>query len=209
MNRSDEELMQEFQQGNEAAFITIYERYKLAIYRFIYRKLGHQGRAEDITQEVFLALIEHCKEWRQEASFKTYLYRIAFNRAVSEMRRREHKVMINSDDEANSERAARVPSNTASPAAVIEQREMQFHVQQALAKLDLDQRDPIILREYEGLSYEEISEILDVPVGTIKSRIFRGKVELKRLLEPVMSSRVEGVRKPPNLEPPEISSSLI
>jgi RNA polymerase sigma-70 factor, ECF subfamily len=209
MSRSDEELMQEFQKGNETAFISLYERYKLAIYRFLYRKVNHQGRAEDLTQEVFVALIEHCREWRQESSFKTYLYRIAFNRAISELRRAEHKVMIAGDDEANAHRTARVASNTISPAAAVEQQEMQVHVQRALAQLEPEQRDPIILREYEGLSYEEIAEILGVPIGTIKSRIFRGKVELKRLLEPVMSASVNQVAKPPNLSPPGTSPPLI
>ncbi|MEM4251679.1 MAG: sigma factor [Candidatus Bathyarchaeia archaeon] len=87
MGKTDEELMSEFQQGAEAPFITLYERYKIAIYRFIYRKIGHQARAEELTQEVFLALIRYRKEWRNQSSFKTYLYRIAFNCCASEARR--------------------------------------------------------------------------------------------------------------------------
>ncbi|MEW6733355.1 MAG: sigma-70 family RNA polymerase sigma factor [Acidobacteriota bacterium] len=211
MSKSDEELMLDFQEGNESAFITLYERYKLPIYRFIYRKLGHQARAEDLTQEVFLALIQHHKEWRREASFKTYLYCIAFNRCASEARRSEYKVMVESDDEANTERAARVPSDGVSPAAAVEQQELQRQVQRALARLDPEQRDPIILREYEGLSYEEIAEILSIAVGTVKSRIFRGKLELKRLLTPVMSAGLNQVRNagPPSpSSPSEISSPI-
>ncbi len=200
MSKSDEELMQQFQAGHETAFITIYERYKLAIYRFLYRRLGHQGRAEDITQEVFMAIVEHCKEWRQESSFKTYLYRIAHNRAISEMRRSEHKVMVDGDSETNAERVAKVAAPNSSPAASLEQQEVQIKVQQALTMLDLEYREPIILREYEDLSYEEISVILEIPVGTVKSRIFRGKVELKRLLEPMLSKTPDQVRKPPNLD---------
>jgi RNA polymerase sigma-70 factor, ECF subfamily len=188
MSRSDEELMQEFQGGNETAFITLYERYKLPIYRFIYRKLGHQGRAEELTQEVFLALIQHRHEWRQEASFKTYIYRIAFNRSVSEIRRSEHKVVIDSDEEANAGIAARVASPTPSPAVDMEQQELQRQVQHALGRLDVEFRDPILLREYEGLSYEEIAAVLNIAIGTVKSRIFRGKVELKRLLLPVIAA---------------------
>jgi RNA polymerase sigma-70 factor, ECF subfamily len=188
MSKSDEELMREFQQGQELAFVTLYERYKLAIYGFVYRKLGHQGRAEELTQEVFLALIEHCQEWRQESSFKTYLYRIAFNRSISELRRREHQVTRSADDEAL--RVANVASKDLSPAAQLEQQQMQYYVRQALTQLEREYRDPIILREYEGLSYEEIAEILQLPLGTVKSRIFRGKVELKRLLAEVMQPAV-------------------
>lgn len=209
MSRSDEELMQEFQQGNERAFITLYERYKLAIYRFIFRKVGHQGRAEDLTQEVFVAIVEHCREWRQESSFKTYLYSIAFNRAVSEMRRREHKVMVDGDEETQAERTAKISSNVISPSEAVEQQEVQRQVQRALSQLEADYRDPIILREYEGLSYEEISGILNIPVGTVKSRIFRGKVELKKLLEPLLGAGLEQARKSQNLGPPGVSSSVI
>lgn len=202
MSKSDEELMQHFQTGNEASFVTLYERYKLAIYRFLYRKLGHQARAEDLTQEVFVALVEHRKDWRQEASFKTYLYRIAHNRAISEMRRSEHKVMIEADNEANTEKVAKVATSTISPAASVEQQQLQVKVQQALTLLEKDYREPIILREYEDLSYEDISLILGIPVGTVKSRIFRGKVELKRLLEPMLTTASDQVRKPPNVGSP-------
>ena len=83
---------------------------------------------------------------------------------------------------------------------------MQRHVQQALAKLDAEQRDPILLREYEGLSYEEIAAILNIAVGTVKSRIFRGKVELKRLLSPMIST-VMAIKNNQAITPlPEISS---
>jgi RNA polymerase sigma-70 factor, ECF subfamily len=198
MSKSDEELMQQFQAGNETAFVTIYERYKLAIYRFLYRRLGNQARAEDITQEVFVAIIEHCREWRQESSFKTYLYRIAHNRAISEIRRSEYKVMVDADNEANAERVAKVAAPNSSPATSLEQQELQIKVQSALMMVEIEYREPIILREYEELSYEEISVILEIPVGTVKSRIFRGKVELKKLLEPMLSNNPEQVRKPPN-----------
>jgi RNA polymerase sigma-70 factor, ECF subfamily len=209
MSKSDEELMQQFQIGNETSFVTLYERYKLAIYRFLYRKLGHQARAEDLTQEVFVALVEHRKEWRQESSFKTYLYRIAHNRAISEMRRSEYKVMIEADSEANTEKVARVATTGISPAASAEQQQLQIKVQQALTMLEKDYREPIVLREYEDLSYEEISVILEIPVGTVKSRIFRGKAELKRLLEPMLTTNSDQVRKPPNIgSPPGISGNV-
>ncbi|MBI4850572.1 MAG: RNA polymerase sigma factor [Acidobacteria bacterium] len=209
MSKSDEELMRDFQIGNETSFVTLYERYKLAIYRFLYRKLGHQARAEDLTQEVFVALVEHRKEWRQESSFKTYLYRIAHNRAISEMRRSEYKVMVEADNEANTEKVAKVATPNTSPSASVEQKQLQVKVQQALTMLDKEYREPIVLREYEDLSYEEISLILEIPVGTVKSRIFRGKVELKRLLEPMLTTTSDQVLKPPNIgSPPKISGNM-
>ena len=103
--------------------------------------------------------------------------------------------MVGGDDESRKEQAERVPSSGPSPAADVEQQEVQRHVQQALSRLDAEQRDPILLREYDGLSYEEIAEILNIAVGTVKSRIFRGKMELKRLLSPMMSSLLAQVPK--------------
>ncbi len=191
MGRTDEELMSEFQQGAEAPFITLYERYKIAIYRFIYRKIGHQARAEELTQEVFLALIRYRKEWRNQSSFKTYLYRIAFNCCASEARRAEHRIMVAGDEEQNSEVMRTVQSETPSPATEVEQQEAGKHVRNALQKLEPEYRDALIMREYEGLSYEEISIVLDIPVGTVKSRIFRGKLELKRLLAPLLGIGLE------------------
>lgn len=188
MSRSDEELMQNFQEGNETAFITLYERYKSPIFRFIYRKLGRQARAEELAQEVFMALIQHRTEWRRESSFKTYIYRIAFNRCITEIRRSEHKMVLDGDDETSKEQLSRMSSDEPSPADEAENGEFRVRVQQALAKLDADHRDPILLREYEELSYEEIAEVLNIAVGTVKSRIFRGKLELKRLLAPIMNA---------------------
>lgn len=191
MGRTDEELMSEFQQGAEAPFITLYERYKIAIYRFIYRKISHQARAEELTQEVFLALIRYRKEWRNQSSFKTYLYRIAFNCCASEARRAEHKVMVAGDEEKHSEMVRTVKSSDPSPATEVEQQETGKHIRDALRRLEPEYRDVLIMREYEGLSYEEISIVLDIPVGTVKSRIFRGKLELKRLLAPLLGVAVE------------------
>ncbi len=188
MSRSDEELMRAFQGGDEAAFATLYNRYRLPIYRFLARKLGGTGRAEDITQEVFIAVVQHAADWRGEASVKTYLYRIAFNRAVSELRRGEHKVMVADDPKDPDAPPPPEAVSTDSPADNYEASERARLVRQALQEIDPDFRDAILMKEYEDLKYEEIAEILNVAVGTVKSRIYRGKLELKKRLELVMKS---------------------
>jgi RNA polymerase sigma-70 factor (ECF subfamily) len=176
--------MRAFQQGDEVAFATLYNRYRLPIYRFLARKLDNPNRAEDIAQEVFVAVVQHASEWREEASVKTYLYRIAFNRAISELRRSEHKVMVaetvNDSDDAPPPREA---ISSDSPAHNFEHKERARLVRAALQEIEPDYRDAILLKEYEDLKYEEIAEILNVAVGTVKSRIFRGKMELKKRLE--------------------------
>ena len=117
--------------------------------------------------------------------------------------------MIEADNEANTKKVARVATTGISPAASVEQHQLQIKVQKALTMLDKEYREPIVLREYEDLSYEEISVILEIPVGTVKSRIFRGKAELKRLLEPMLTTTPDQVRKPPNVaSPPGISGNV-
>ena len=88
---TDEELMAAFQGGDDAAFEKLYVRYQRAIYQYVYRRMGSESRAEELTQEVFMGLIRSRGSWRQEASFKTYLYRIAFNQCASEARRADFK----------------------------------------------------------------------------------------------------------------------
>ncbi len=182
---TDETLMRAFQEGDETAFATLYTRYRMPIYRFLARKLGSPARAEDLCQEVFVAVVEHAREWRGEASVKTYFYRIAFNRAISDLRRSEHKVMVSekeTDDEDAPPRFEAV--STDSPERNVVEAERARLVREALAGIEPDFRDAILMKEYEGLTCEEIAEIMGVAVGTVKSRIFRGKVELKRRLAP-------------------------
>lgn len=184
MSKTDEELMRDFQRGDEAAFAVLYNRYRVLIYRFLARKISSPTRAEDLTQEVFMAVVQHAREWREEASVKTYFYRIAFNRAVSELRRSEHKVMVaEQDHDSEDGPPSKEAVSTDSPAQDYETRERARLVREALKEIDPDFRDAILLKEYEELKYEEIAEILNVAVGTVKSRIFRGKLELKKRLE--------------------------
>ena len=183
---TDEELMARFQAGDDAAFEQLYDRYKRPIYQYIYRRLGHGGRAEELTQEVFLGLLRSRGSWRQEASFRTYLYRIALNQCASESRRGDFKKVEPLEHPDGS--AIDVAGNGPGPDSETSRREEAELVARALGQLEADQREALLLREYQGLSYEEISELTGVALGTVKSRLFRGKLELKRLLEPILGS---------------------
>jgi RNA polymerase sigma-70 factor (ECF subfamily) len=184
---TDEQLMTAFQGGDDSAFEQLYDRYRKPIFHYLYRRIGDSGRAEELAQEVFMGLVRSRGRWRQEASFKTYLYRIAFNQSASEARRADFKSSEPLERADGSQ--IEIESTSPAPDAVANSRQEAALIVEALGELDADQREAIVLREYQGLSYEEIAEITGVAVGTVKSRIFRGKLDLKRLLEPILGSR--------------------
>ncbi len=162
--QTDEELMLAFKGGDAGAYEELFARYKNAIYGYVRRRLNDPGRAEELTQDVFLALVERRNGYEVRAGFRTYLYRIALYRLASELRRRPL-----------AEAAADPPEARMEPETVVQVRE-------ALAKLDDEHRDVLILREYQQLSYAEIADVLNIPVGTVRSRLFRAKLALKELL---------------------------
>lgn len=178
--RADEELMLAFKQGDRLAFAELFARYKNAVYGYVRRRVNDPGRAEEITQDVFLALVQRRNGYEVQASFRTYLYRIALNRIASEHRKK-------SRSEALPARPACGRENSGGAAAgdplVVAQ------VRRALAQLEPEQREVVVLREYQGLSYEEIAQVLQVPVGTVRSRLFRARMALRDLLAPGWGGR--------------------
>lgn len=187
---TDEQLMTAFQGGDDSAFEQLYARYQRPIFQYVYRRIGLGPRAEELTQEVFMGLIRSRGSWRREASFRTYLYRIAFNQCASEARRADFRTVdpLERPDGTSLD----VESDGPGPDGEATRRQEAAIVAGALADLDGDQREAIVLREYQGLSYEEIAEVTGVAVGTVKSRIFRGKLELRRLLEPILGTDSDG-----------------
>lgn len=163
----DEELMLSFKNGDPLAFRELFDRYKNSIYGYVRRRVNDPGRAEEITQDVFLALVQRRNGYHVSASFRTYLYRIALNRIASEYRKKKESDPL--PEEA--------PAAAGDPAVVQQVRE-------ALARLEPEQREIVLLREYQGLSYEEIAAVLSIPVGTVRSRLFRAKMALRELLAP-------------------------
>ena len=167
--RSDEELMLAFKGGEALAFGELFARYKNSIYGYVRRRVDDPGRAEEITQDVFLALVQHRNGYEVRASFRTYLYRIALNRVVAEHRKKKEDQPLPEDSS---------PAGSGSDPTVVQQ------VREALARLEPEQREIVLLREYQGLSYQEIAEVLKIPVGTVRSRLFRAKLALRDLLAP-------------------------
>lgn len=174
---SDEVLMLEFRGGSQQAFEQLFARYRGPLYGFFRRRLNGDQRAEDLTQETFIAVIQSSARYEQRALFRTYLYSIAMNLLAAE-RRKQFR------DSPPGEIAPEPASSDASDAAL--------WIRQALAKLDDSEREILMLREYEQLSYAEIAELLNLPVNTVRSRLFRSRMTLKGYLDPERNAVAAG-----------------
>ena len=165
---SDEALMLEFQGGSRAAFEELFARYRKPLYGFFGRRLNNPERAEDLTQETFLAVIRAASRYEPRASVRTYLYGIALKLLAAERR----KFLTRS----TSEQSVPEPGTDGTPESVL-------WVRQAMEKLDAPDREILMLREYEQLSYSDIAELLRIPINTVRSRLFRSRLALKTNLE--------------------------
>ena len=160
---SDEALMLEFQTGSRQAFEELFARYQPSLFGFFRRRLGSPERAEDLTQETFLAIIRGLSRYEPRATVKTYLFSIALRLLAVERRKgRRETTSTNSEEIAA----------TGGTDAVL-------WVQQAIGRLDSVDRDVLMLREYEQFTYTEIAGLLRIPVNTVRSRLFRARMALR------------------------------
>jgi len=159
--------MLEFQQGSRAAFEELYARYCGPLHGFFRRRLVNPQRAEDLAQETFLVVIRGAERYEPRALVKTYLYAIALNVLAGERRKQKRDAA----------------SDPLGDPAVCGSQESGLWVREALAKLDSREREVLMLREYEQLSYAEIAELLRVPTNTVRSRLFRARTAMKQQLE--------------------------
>src|SRR5215469_13081068 len=179
---SDEALMLEFQGGSRAAFEELFARYHKPLYSFFRRRLNSPERAEDLAQETFLAVIRAASRYEPRVLVRTYLCGIALKLLAAERR----KVLTSSTlgQSALEPEADRTP-------------ERALWARQAMEKLDAEEREILMLREYEQLSYSDIAELLRIPVNTVRSRLFRSRLALKSYLEleaktnPALRARAE------------------
>jgi RNA polymerase sigma-70 factor (ECF subfamily) len=176
----DHILIQRFLAGEEAAFERLVERYYQRIDRLAQHVVGHPMTAEDITQEVFLRAYRALPRFRGEASLYSWLYRIAINLCLNYLRRQAHRVSTVEE-----------PDDTALPAldpsSLLENQERERLVRKAIDALPAHYRVALILRDLEGLSYQEVADILGVPLGTVKSRLNFGKRLLRQALRALLA----------------------
>ncbi len=183
---ADFELIQAFNEGQEAAFTRLVQKYQQHVFNLIFHHSGPRVEVEDLAQEVFLKVYTHLKNFKGQASFRTWLYRITLNVCIDHGRKRKLRRMLSLEglSEWGKAKLSLRHSTSASPHSDAEKREWQDRLQQALAQLPEEFRQPLVLRDMEDLDYDEIAAITGAPLGTVKSRIFRGRRHLRELLAP-------------------------
>src|SRR5258707_12974844 len=183
-------LVTELQAGSETAFDWLVTHYHAPVYNLILSMLGDVADAADGTQEVFLKAFRGIRSFRQGSSLKTWLYRIAIREAVNHRRwfkrHLQKNVSIDAEPEEGQARVE-IEDLCATPFEQLAALEIQVAVHGALQQIPEAFRSAVILRDLEGLSYEEVAEVLECNVGTVKSRILRGRRALKEILEPLLA----------------------
>jgi RNA polymerase sigma-70 factor (ECF subfamily) len=183
---TDELLLQKAIDGEQAAFLELYDRYRQPIFRFAYRLLGSVELAEDVTHDCFLSLIRKPENFRPErASLKTYLYAAARNLALKHFRNQGREAGMDELSEEPQESPRRGPLRR------LLDEELAAHVREAVFSLPPLQREAIILFEYEGLSLNEVAEIAGADAGAVKARLYRAREGLRRFLKPYLESNKE------------------
>jgi RNA polymerase sigma-70 factor, ECF subfamily len=167
---TDEKLMLAFSQGWPDAFTELFRRYRQPIYGFFYRRLADPNQAEELSQETFLVVVRSASRYEARALFRTYLYAIAFKI----LRAHRRKVIF---------RVAFFTAPASPDPARQDSTEAALLIRRAMAKLDATDREVVLLREFEQLSYAEIADVLQIPVNTVRSRLFRARAALRDLLE--------------------------
>src|SRR6266446_881550 len=189
--RDESELVTELQAGSETAFDWLVTHYHGPVYNLILSMLGDTSDAADGTQEVFLKAFRGIRNFRRGSSLKTWLYRIAIREALNHKRWFKRHLQKNVSIDAEPEEGhahIEIEDRGATPFEQLAAMEIQVAVRGALQQVPDVFRSAVILRDLEGLSYEEVAEVLECSIGTVKSRILRGRRALKDLLEPLLGA---------------------
>ena len=191
----DAALVQRVKQGDVRAFEMLVVKYQRRIERLIGRMVRDVDLVPDIAQETFIRAYRALPQFRAESAFYTWLYRIAVNtakKALVDMKRdpvMTYTSLQGSDDDDETYRGGMEPTDGETPEALLASKEIAATVNAAIAALSEDLRQAITLREIEGLSYEEISDVMNCPIGTVRSRIFRAREAIAERLRPLLDTR--------------------
>jgi RNA polymerase sigma-70 factor, ECF subfamily len=184
----DQELVARVQQGDKKAFDLLVLKYQLRVSKLVSRFLRNQSDVPDVVQDAFIKAYRAIPNFRGDSAFYTWLYRIAINTAKNHLVAQSRKSPANSIDaqEAEDYGASEWLKEYASPEREALASELEATIHQAMGDLPPDLREAITLREIEGLSYEEIAAVMDCPIGTVRSRIFRAREAIDNKLEPML-----------------------
>ncbi|GAB4170258.1 MAG: sigma-70 family RNA polymerase sigma factor [Calditrichia bacterium] len=182
---TDEQLIYRFQQGALDAFEELVRRYKDQLMNYVYRFVGNRTDAEDIVQETFLRVYKNKHYYKEIAKFSTWVYTIAGNLAKTELRRRKRKKLLSVSNIMKDDKDYDIPDTARNPESEVDGTIKESIIQNAIEKLPHRFKEVIVLRDVQGFSYEEISQILNIPLGTVKSRVNRGRLKLQEELEDI------------------------
>lgn len=185
---TDQQLVERVQAGDKAAFNLLVLKYQHRVLKLVGRFVNDTAEAEDVAQEAFLKAYRALASFRGDSAFYTWLYRIAINTAKNALvssRRRPVDFDLDLQDPEQYDRHAKL-KEADTPEGVLLTEEIRSVVERAMEQLPDDLRTAIVLRELEGLSYEEIAEAMDCPVGTVRSRIFRAREAIDKKLKPLL-----------------------
>lgn len=187
---AEDKFLERLQHGETAAFERLVAEQSPDVFALLFRLTSDTEEARDLTQETFLRAFQNIARFRGDSSLKTWIYRIAINQARNRWRwwhrrRRNATVSLDTtDDQSDQPLAATLPNDlSANPESEALARERERHLRDALCGLRRSYRETVVLRDVEGFSYEEIAALLQISIGTVKSRISRGRLELRKKLE--------------------------
>lgn len=183
----DARLASALRRGSEDAYELLVARFQQPVYNLVYRLLADPGESYDVVQEVFLKIFRNIATFRSQSSLKTWIYRIAVNEVHNYRRwfyrHRRQEVVLEDESEGGKNFGDTVPDRGRSPYDYALDGEKRVMIEDALAHINPMFRAAVVLRDVEDLSYEEIADILDISMGTVKSRITRGREAMRRQLE--------------------------
>lgn len=190
-----QDLMLRFQAGDEEAFKQLVLRFQEPIASFAFRLLNDHEKALDVAQETFISVYTHAESYRPIAGFSAWIYRIAYNLAINELRRQKRQPSFSIDIEEDAEGGSpkfELAGTGASAEDEILGREKQAAVRRCVASLPMRYRTAVVMKDMEGLTFEEIAGILHCPESTVKSRVVRARRMLLKRLEPYLSGARDG-----------------
>ncbi len=182
---SDEELIAKFQETNAIEYYeALVKRYKDPLMNYVFRYVGDRNVCSDIVQETMIKFYLNKDSYKSFAKFSTWIYTIAGNLAKNELKRRKRRNILSLNNGDNDEQPLQIEDNSIlKPDEVLDGKIKNEMIQKALLKVRPVYRDVVILRDIQGFSYEEIAEIKNLSIGTVKSRINRGRTKLQKLLK--------------------------
>ena len=180
---SDKEVLYGLVNGDIEAFDIIVDRYKNRLLNFVYRFVKDYDVSEDIVQETFLRVYRKRRDYKAIANFSTWIFTIAGNLAKSELRRRKRWRFLSLDVNNDDEKTFELPDKGLTPDHATAVRMLDSNIQESIDSLQNKYKEALILRDIQGMSYKEISKIIKVPVGTVKSRVNRARLKLQKKLK--------------------------